>query len=130
MNFFNELFSPSGKISSKRVIGTCVLTIVMGCIIYLTISEGGSRAVEDLLQTAMILAAALLGISNITSIWKTGSISYNQKTEDREEIEEKPRNTEPAKPEKPNNPNKGNKKPKNSQKVTSINVTTKQVSED
>lgn len=70
MNFFKELFSSSGTISSKRVIGTVTLLLVMMCVIYLTISEGGSRAVEDLLSTAMLLAAGLLGISNITSIWK------------------------------------------------------------
>lgn len=70
MNFFLELFSSSGTVSSKRVIGTFTLLIVMGCVIYLTVTEGGTRAVEDLLSTAMLLAAGLLGISNITSIWK------------------------------------------------------------
>lgn len=70
MNFFLELFSSSGTISSKRVIGTFTLLIVMGCVTYLTIKEGGTRVVEDLLSTAMFLAATLLGISNITSIWK------------------------------------------------------------
>ena len=70
MNFFKELFSSSGTISSKRVIGAVTLLLVMGCVIYLTVTEGGTRAVEDLLSTAMLLAAGLLGISNITSIWK------------------------------------------------------------
>lgn len=78
MNFINELFSASGKISSKRVIGTFTLLIVMSCVVFLTIKEGGTRTVEELLTTAMFLAAALLGISNITSIWKSGNISYEE----------------------------------------------------
>ncbi len=72
MNFFLELFSCRGTVSSKRVIGAATLTIVMCCVVYLTITEGGTRAVEELLSTAMFLSAALLGISNITSIWKSG----------------------------------------------------------
>lgn len=78
MNFFLELFSSSGTISSKRVIGTFTLLIVMGCVTYLTIKEGGTRVVEDLLSTAMVLAAALLGISNVTSIWKGSAWKHGE----------------------------------------------------
>lgn len=78
MNFFAELFSSSGTVSSKRVIGTFVLVVVMGCVVYLTVIEGGTRAVEELLSTAMFLAAGLLGISNITSIWKGDSWKHGE----------------------------------------------------
>ena len=61
--------SPAGTLSSKRVIGAFVLLICMGCIVYLVITEGGTSVVEGLIQTSLIMAGALLGISSITRIW-------------------------------------------------------------
>lgn len=74
-NFFENLSSATGTLSAKRFTGMVLLFLVMCCVIYLTIKEGGTHVVEDLLQTAMILGATLLGISSITSIWKTGKMS-------------------------------------------------------
>ena len=85
-NFWEQLASATGTISAKRVTGMTLLFIVMCCVIYLTINEGGTHVVEDLLQTAMILGATLLGISSITSIWKTGKMSIGN----HEECEEEP----------------------------------------
>jgi hypothetical protein len=39
---------------------------------WLVWSEGGTQVVENLLQTLMIMSAALLGISSVTGIWKKG----------------------------------------------------------
>lgn len=69
-NFVKELLSGAGTISSKRASGVFLLIIAMGCTVYLTITEGGSDVVSDLLQTAMFIAAGLLGITSITGIWK------------------------------------------------------------
>jgi hypothetical protein len=72
-NNFREMISGSnGIISSKRVMGVVVLTVCMICTCWLVWSEGGTTVVENLLQTLMIMAAALLGISSVTSIWKKG----------------------------------------------------------
>lgn len=72
-NDFRELISgENGIISSKRVMGVLVLLVCLGCTIWLVISEGGTQVVENLLQTLMVMAAALLGISSITGIWKKG----------------------------------------------------------
>lgn len=62
----------NGIVSSKRVMGVFVLLICMGCTIWLVISEGGTQVVENLLQTLMIMAAALLGLSTVTGIWRHG----------------------------------------------------------
>ena len=64
------MLSGTGEVSSKRFSGIITLLISLGCIIYLTVNEGGTTVVESLLQTAMIIAASLLGISSVTSIWK------------------------------------------------------------
>lgn len=74
--FFKQLVSgANGIISSKRVMGMLVLVVCLICIIYLVVSEGGSGVVENLLQTAMVMAASLLGISSVTSIWKGNQVS-------------------------------------------------------
>lgn len=73
-SIMREMISDStGQVSSKRVMGAITLVICMGCTIWLVISEGGTSVVENLLQTLMIMAAALLGISSVTGIWKKGS---------------------------------------------------------
>ena len=61
-----------GRLSSKRVMGVVVLLVCLACTSWLVWSEGGTQVVENLLQTLMIMAAALLGISSITGIWKKG----------------------------------------------------------
>lgn len=73
-NMMREMVSgANGIISSKRVMGVVTLAICLGCTIWLVISEGGTMVVENLLQTLMIMAAALLGISSVTGIWRKGT---------------------------------------------------------
>ena len=79
-NFREMISGENGVISSKRVMGVIVLVVCMICTCWLVWSEGGTTVVENLLQTLMVMAAALLGISSITGIWKKG-----EKTEIRTE---------------------------------------------
>ena len=76
-------------ISSKRVMGVFITIIVMGCTIWLVWKEGGTSVVENLLQTALIIAASLLGISSVTGIWKGNSMTINDKHESSQNIKEK-----------------------------------------
>ena len=71
-NFREMISGENGIISSKRVMGVLTLLVCMGCTIWLVISEGGTQVVENLLQTLMIMAAALLGLSTVTGIWRHG----------------------------------------------------------
>ena len=64
----------NGQISSKRVMGLVMGSVCLGCIIYLTIHDGGTVVVENLLQTTLITAASLLGISSVTRIWRGNSV--------------------------------------------------------
>ena len=73
--FFIEVFSEQGIGSSKRIVGSITLLVVLGCIIYLTITGGCTNCVENLLQTSIIAACSLLGVSSITSIWKNNNKS-------------------------------------------------------
>ena len=80
-NNFREMISgENGVISSKRVMGVIVLTVCVICTCWLVYAEGGTQVVENLLQTLMIMAAALLGISTITGIWRNGKHSETAKT--------------------------------------------------
>lgn len=81
-NNFREMVSgANGTLSSKRVMGVVILTICMLCTVWLVYSEGGTQVVENLLQTLMIMAAALLGISSVTGIWKNGKITNTESTD-------------------------------------------------
>lgn len=74
--FFKQLISgENGIVSSKRVMGILVLLVCLGCTIYLVISEGGTTVVENLLQTGMVMAASLLGISSVTGIWRGNQVT-------------------------------------------------------
>lgn len=86
-NNFREMVSGSnGILSSKRVMGVIILIVCMLCTIWLVYSEGGTQVVENLLQTLMIMAAALLGISSVTGIWKGGKTAVKD-TKDSEYID-------------------------------------------
>lgn len=73
--WWREVFSEKGVGSVKRVAGSFITVISMGCIVYLTVTAGPIMIVENLLQTSLITGAALLGLYSITSIWKNGSMS-------------------------------------------------------
>ena len=80
-NSFKEIVTgDNGFLSSKRVMGVVVLSICVICTCWLVYAEGGTQVVENLLQTLMIMSAALLGISSITSIWKGGKSGETAKT--------------------------------------------------
>lgn len=76
--FWREMFSENGIGSSKRLVGSISMLIALGCIIYLTITEGCTNCVEGLLQVLIITSCSLLGLSSVTSIWKGDRASINQ----------------------------------------------------
>lgn len=77
VKFIYNMLSGTGEVSSKRVSGILSLLVSLGCIVYLTIDEGGTSVVESLIQTTLIMAACLLGVSSVTGIWK-GKVSNPQ----------------------------------------------------
>jgi coenzyme F420-reducing hydrogenase gamma subunit len=57
----------------KSTIGTVMLFGCFGCIVYLTIKEGGSDTVESLITTAMIISATLLGVNSVADVFKVNN---------------------------------------------------------
>ena len=86
--FWREIFSENGIGSSKRIVGTLAMLVALGCIIYLTITEGCTNCVEGLLQVLIITSCSLLGLSSVTSIWKSGKVSVSQENKKEENGDE------------------------------------------
>ncbi len=76
--FWREMLSENGNGSSKRLFGGIAILVALGCIIYLTVTEGCTDCVEGLLQVLIITSCSLLGLSSITGIWKNGKVSTSQ----------------------------------------------------
>ena len=71
-----EIFSgANGKLSAKRVIGGIAMAVALICTVILVFRDGSNQIVENLLQTVFIISTALLGVSNITGIWKNSQIN-------------------------------------------------------
>lgn len=83
--FWREMLSENGKGSSKRLFGGIAILVALGCIIYLTVTEGCTDCVEGLLQVLIITSCSLLGLSSVTGIWKNGKVSTSQEKKKEEE---------------------------------------------
>lgn len=84
INFFKDMLSGRGKISSKRFVGMIMIMTSQLCIIYLTIVDGGTSVVKDLVETTMITGACLLGVTSVTGIWKSKLADKNKTSQDLE----------------------------------------------
>lgn len=85
--FWREMLSENGNGSSKRLFGGIAILVSLGCIIYLTVTEGCTDCVEGLLQVLIITSCSLLGLSSVTGIWKNGKVSTSQEKKKEEENE-------------------------------------------
>lgn len=97
-NWLISVLSAAGEISSKRLTGMIMIVVALICTIVLVCMEGGSETVESLLQTIIIVAASLMGISSITGIWKGGRIDASCKPKDNEPGNNISKNNEERKP--------------------------------
>ena len=69
-DLLTSIQSGRGEISSKRLTCIWLILLVSFCILWLMFTEGGSNVVESLLETSLIIAASLLGLSSVTGIFK------------------------------------------------------------
>jgi hypothetical protein len=51
------------------------MAIALICTVILVFRDGSNQIVENLLQTIFIISTTLLGVSNITGIWKNSQIN-------------------------------------------------------
>lgn len=70
MDWLREILSEGQYLSSKRVAGMILIIFSVFLITGLVIKDGANQYTESLIPTAMIVGAALLGVSSVTGIWK------------------------------------------------------------
>lgn len=63
-------FSENGIGSAKRLVGSFMIFCIMFCTIWSCIKFGMIETVKDVIETEIITAGALLGITSVTNIWQ------------------------------------------------------------
>ena len=76
-------FSENGVGSAKRIVGSFMIVCVMFCTIWSCIKFGMIEPVKSVIETEIITAGALLGITSVTNIWRKKSPSPEDKEEDK-----------------------------------------------
>ena len=72
-----EIFSDENgkKLSAKRIVGGISAGVVLICNIFLTIRDGSTDVVENLLMTIFITSMSLLGLPTIAGAWGKSKIA-------------------------------------------------------
>lgn len=68
--FIRKAFSENNVPSAKRVVGGLMIVVVLFCTVWSCIKYGMDEHVTSVIETEIITAGALLGVSSVTSIWK------------------------------------------------------------
>lgn len=63
-------FSENGIGSAKRIVGSFMIICVMFCTIWSCVKFGMIESVKSVIETEIITAGALLGITSVTNIWR------------------------------------------------------------
>ena len=88
-NILKEIFSGvNGKLSAKRVIGGFSMLVALSCTVYLTVRDGSTSVVENLLMTTLISSISLLGLPAVTSVWGGSKLNIQQKPESEHPVEQ------------------------------------------
>ena len=63
-------FCENGIGSAKRILGAVIIAGVMFCTIWTCVKEGMTENNKHVVETEIITAGALLGLTSVTNIWK------------------------------------------------------------
>ena len=80
-------FSENGVGSAKRIVGSFMVLCVMFCTIWSCLKYGMIEPVRSVIETEIITAGALLGITSVTNIWKKKTVPEEENTEGKEKEE-------------------------------------------
>ena len=75
--FLRLAFSENGRPSSKRVLGGVIIIGVMFATIWSCCRDGMTDNNKHIIEVEIICATAMLGVSNITNIWKKDTAYYD-----------------------------------------------------
>lgn len=63
-------FCENGVGSAKRILGALIITGVMFCTVWSCVKFGMTDNNKSVVETEIIVAGGLLGITSVTNIWK------------------------------------------------------------
>lgn len=81
-------FSENGVGSAKRIIGAIMVIGVMFCTIWSCVNYGMIENVKSVIETEIITAGGLLGITSITNIWRKKIVVEEKNEEDENKKED------------------------------------------
>lgn len=87
-DIFLGAFSENGIGSAKRVVGAFMIVCVMFCTIWSCVKFGMIEPVKSVIETEIITAGALLGITSMTNIWRKKSPMPDENDKDENEKED------------------------------------------
>jgi len=77
-------FSENGIGSAKRIVGAFMIVCVMFCTIWSCVKFGMIEPVKSVIETEIITAGTLLGITSVTNIWRKKSPTPEEEKEENE----------------------------------------------
>jgi len=87
-DIFLGAFSENGIGSAKRIVGAFMIVCVMFCTIWSCVKFGMIEPVKSVIETEIITAGALLGITSVTNIWRKKSPMPDENDKDENEKED------------------------------------------
>lgn len=87
-DIFLGAFSENGIGSAKRIVGAFMIVCVMFCTIWSCVKFGMIEPVKSVIETEIITAGALLGITSMTNIWRKKSPMPDENDKDENEKED------------------------------------------
>ena len=87
-DIFLGAFSENGIGSAKRIVGAFMIVCVMFCTIWSCVKFGMIEPVKSVIETEIITAGALLGITSVTNIWRKKSPTPGENDKEENEKED------------------------------------------
>lgn len=81
-------FCENGIGSAKRIIGAIIIIGVMFCTVWSCVNYGMIDNVKSVIETEIITAGGLLGITSITNIWRKKLVVVEKEDEENEKEKE------------------------------------------
>ena len=77
-------FSENGVGSAKRILGAVIIVGVMFCTVWSCVKYGMTNNNKSVIETEILTAGGLLGITSITNMWKKSQNTPDETSEEKE----------------------------------------------
>jgi len=84
-DIFLGAFSENGIGSAKRIIAALIITGVMFCTVWSCVKYGMTDNIKSVIETEILTAGGLLGITSVTNIWKKNNLPTEENMGEKKE---------------------------------------------